>query len=103
MVDFLRKADFALTIMKTFAAQEASPQVVIVGGGSGGLSTTRRKGVRVTIIDRTNHHQARREVVLSADIIAYYAKNAERFFAPEPLKPSSSEAQIESVLSASSP
>jgi succinate-semialdehyde dehydrogenase / glutarate-semialdehyde dehydrogenase len=37
-------------------------------------------------------------VVLSADIIDYYAKNAERFFAPEPLKPSSSEAQIESVL-----
>jgi 2-polyprenyl-6-methoxyphenol hydroxylase-like FAD-dependent oxidoreductase len=79
---------------------------VIVGGGSGGLSTAKElagKGVRVTIIDRTNHHQARREVVLSADIIAYYAKNAERFFAPEPLKPSSSEAQIESVLSASSP
>jgi len=37
-------------------------------------------------------------VVLSPDIIDYYAKNAERFFAPEALKPSSSEAQIESVL-----
>jgi flavin-dependent dehydrogenase len=87
--------------MKACAAQEVSPQVVIVGGGFGGLSTAKElagKGVRVTIIDRTNHHQARREVVLSADIIDYYAKNAERFFAPEPLKPSSSEAQIESVL-----
>jgi hypothetical protein len=34
-------------------------------------------------------------VVLSAEIIDYYA---ERFFAPEPHKPSSGEAQIESVL-----
>src|SRR5580704_3300494 len=41
--------------------------------------------------------QARGEVVLSADIIDYYAKNAERFLAPEHLKPSSGEAQIEST------
>jgi NADH dehydrogenase len=44
--------------MKAFAAQEASPQVVIVGGGCGGLSTAKElagKGVRVTIIDRTDH------------------------------------------------
>src|ERR1700674_1302783 len=40
--------------------------------------------------------QARGEVVLSADIIDYYAKNAERFLAPEHLKPSSGEAQVES-------
>jgi NADH:ubiquinone reductase (H+-translocating) len=45
--------------MKACAAQEVSPQVVIVGGGFGGLSTAKElagKGVRVTIIDRTNHH-----------------------------------------------
>ena len=40
--------------------------------------------------------QARGEVVLSADIIDYYAKNAERFLAPEQLKPSSGEADVES-------
>jgi succinate-semialdehyde dehydrogenase/glutarate-semialdehyde dehydrogenase len=40
--------------------------------------------------------QARGEVVLSADIIDYYAKNAERFLAPERLKPSSGEAEVES-------
>lgn len=40
--------------------------------------------------------EARGEVVLSADIIDYYAKNAERFLAPERLKPSSGEAEIES-------
>jgi succinate-semialdehyde dehydrogenase/glutarate-semialdehyde dehydrogenase len=40
--------------------------------------------------------QARGEVVLSADIIDYYAKNAERFLAPEHLKPSSGEAEVES-------
>ena len=39
--------------------------------------------------------QARGEVVLSADIIDYYAKNAERFLAPEHLKPSSGEAEVE--------
>ena len=38
--------------------------------------------------------QARGEVILSADIIDYYAKNAERFLAPEILKPSSGEAEI---------
>src|ERR1700681_1831496 len=40
--------------------------------------------------------QARGEVVLSADIIDYYAKNGERFLAPEHLKPSSGEAEVES-------
>ena len=40
--------------------------------------------------------QARGEVVLSADIIDYYAKNAERFLAPQHLKPSSGEAEVES-------
>jgi succinate-semialdehyde dehydrogenase / glutarate-semialdehyde dehydrogenase len=41
-------------------------------------------------------NQARGEVMLSADIIDYYAKNAERFLAPEHLKPSSGEAEVES-------
>ncbi len=40
--------------------------------------------------------QARGEVVLSADIIDYYAKNAERFLATEHLNPSSGEAEVES-------
>jgi succinate-semialdehyde dehydrogenase/glutarate-semialdehyde dehydrogenase len=40
--------------------------------------------------------EARGEVRLSADIIDYYAKNAERFLAPERLKPNSGEARIES-------
>lgn len=40
--------------------------------------------------------QARGEVALSADIIDYYAKNAERFLAPQKLHPSSGEAQVES-------
>jgi succinate-semialdehyde dehydrogenase/glutarate-semialdehyde dehydrogenase len=40
--------------------------------------------------------QARGEVTLSADIIDYYAKNAERFLAPEALKPSSGEAEVQS-------
>ena len=41
--------------------------------------------------------QARDEVVLSADIIDYYAKNAEEFLAPQHLKPSSGEAEVEST------
>lgn len=41
--------------------------------------------------------EARGEVELSADIIDYYAKNAERFLAPEPLKPLSGEARIENA------
>jgi len=41
--------------------------------------------------------EARGEVELSADIIDYYAKNAERFLAPEPLQPLSGEARIENA------
>lgn len=41
--------------------------------------------------------EARGEVELSADIIDYYAKNAERFLAPETLKPLSGEARIENA------
>ena len=37
------------------------------------------------------------EVALSADIIAYYARNAERFLTPQHLKPGSGKAQIEST------
>lgn len=40
--------------------------------------------------------QARGEVVLSADIIEYYAKHAEAFLAPEKLHPSSGTAEIQS-------
>ena len=56
---FSGKADCAIRIMEASAAQEASSQVVIVGGGFGGLSAAKElagKGVRVTLIDRTNHH-----------------------------------------------
>jgi succinate-semialdehyde dehydrogenase / glutarate-semialdehyde dehydrogenase len=41
--------------------------------------------------------QARGEVLLSADILEYYAKNAETFLAPQHLKPSSGQAMIEST------
>jgi succinate-semialdehyde dehydrogenase/glutarate-semialdehyde dehydrogenase len=41
--------------------------------------------------------EARGEVVLSADIIDYFAKNAERFLAPQHLKMKSGEAEVEST------
>lgn len=41
--------------------------------------------------------EARGEVRLSADILDYYAENAEQFLAAEPLAPSSGEASIEST------
>lgn len=41
--------------------------------------------------------EARGEVALSADIIDYYAKNAERFLAPQHLKPKRGKAVIESA------
>jgi len=41
--------------------------------------------------------EAQGEVALSADIINYYATNAERFLAPQHLKPSSGKAQVEST------
>jgi len=43
--------------------------------------------------------QARDEVDLGADILDYYAEHAERFLAPEHLKPSSGEAEVESSAS----
>ena len=39
--------------------------------------------------------ESRGEVALSADILDYYAKNAESFLAPQKLKPNSGEAMIE--------
>jgi succinate-semialdehyde dehydrogenase / glutarate-semialdehyde dehydrogenase len=41
--------------------------------------------------------QSRAEVLLSADIFDYYARNAEHFLASEQLKPSSGEAVVEST------
>jgi succinate-semialdehyde dehydrogenase/glutarate-semialdehyde dehydrogenase len=41
--------------------------------------------------------EARGEVALSADIIEFYARNAERFLAPQNLKPGSGEAVVEST------
>ena len=41
--------------------------------------------------------EARGEVVLSADIIDYYATNAERFLVAETLRPSSGEAEVVSI------
>jgi succinate-semialdehyde dehydrogenase/glutarate-semialdehyde dehydrogenase len=41
-------------------------------------------------------NEARDEVRLSADILDYYAKNAEEFLAPQQLKPSTGEAVVES-------
>ena len=41
--------------------------------------------------------EARGEVLLSADIIDYYAKNAEQFLAPQHLYPSSGEAVVNST------
>ncbi len=41
--------------------------------------------------------QSRGEVKLSANIIAYYARNAERFLAPQILRPASGAARIESA------
>lgn len=41
--------------------------------------------------------QARGEVILSADIIDYYSKNAERFLATETLQPGTGEAEVEST------
>lgn len=38
--------------------------------------------------------EARGEVLLSADILDYYAKNAECFLAPEKLSPSSGQAEV---------
>jgi succinate-semialdehyde dehydrogenase/glutarate-semialdehyde dehydrogenase len=40
--------------------------------------------------------QSRGEVMLSADILDYYAQNAERFLAPQHLSPSSGQADVES-------
>ncbi|HEY9250791.1 MAG TPA: aldehyde dehydrogenase family protein, partial [Rariglobus sp.] len=41
--------------------------------------------------------EARGEVALSADIMDYYARNAERFLAPEKLKPASGEATVQNT------
>jgi len=51
----------------------------------------------VTLEMGKRFEEAKGEVALSADIIAYYAKNAESFLAPQNLKADSGEAVIESA------
>jgi len=51
----------------------------------------------VTLEMGKRFEEARGEVTLSADIMGYYAKNAERFLAPQKLRPKSGEAVIESA------
>ena len=51
----------------------------------------------VTIEMGKRIEEARSEVALSADILDYYAKNSERFLAPQDLKPTAGEAEVESV------
>ena len=51
---------------------------------------------RVTLEMGKLIEESRGEVALSADILDYYAQNAERFLAPQPLTPASGEATIES-------
>ncbi|CAD5199617.1 NAD-dependent succinate-semialdehyde dehydrogenase [Pseudomonas sp. FEN] len=51
---------------------------------------------KVTLEMGKRINEARGEVKFSADILAYYAKNAERFLAPEALHPDQGEAHMES-------
>ncbi|NWB83816.1 MULTISPECIES: NAD-dependent succinate-semialdehyde dehydrogenase [Pseudomonas] len=51
---------------------------------------------KVTLEMGKRINEARGEVKFSADILAYYAKNAERFLAPEALHPVEGEAHMES-------
>src|SRR3984957_3231856 len=87
----------ASTCFKTWRHRTFAERAAVVTKASAILRTRVDEFARpVTLEMGKLIDQARGEVLLSADIIDYYARNAERFLAPEHLKPSSGEAEVES-------
>lgn len=87
----------AATCFKTWRGKTFAERAVVVAKAAAILHTRVDEFARpVTLEMGKLIEQARGEVVLSADILDYYAKNAERLLAPEHLTPSSGETDVES-------
>jgi succinate-semialdehyde dehydrogenase/glutarate-semialdehyde dehydrogenase len=78
-----------------WAARSISERAAIVAKAAGLLQTRAEEFARpVTLEMGKLIEQARGEVVLSAEILAYYARHGERFLAPEHLTPDSGQATV---------
>lgn len=89
--------DTAATCFETWRLKTFAERATVVAKAAAIMRTRVDEFARpVTLEMGKLIEEARGEVVLSADIIEYYARNAEHFLAPETLHPSSGEAVIES-------
>ncbi|MGV8900220.1 MAG: NAD-dependent succinate-semialdehyde dehydrogenase [Burkholderiaceae bacterium] len=90
--------DTADTCFKTWRHMTYAERAVIVSKAAAIMRANVDEFARpVTIEMGKRIDEARGEVLLSADIIEYYAQNAERFLATQTLAPSSGQAEIEST------
>ena len=91
----IKKAE---TSFKTWKKKTFAERSVIVAKAAALMHARADEFARpVTLEMGKRFDEARGEVALSANIIAYYAQNAERFLAPQNLNPDSGEAVIESA------
>lgn len=73
-------------------------RAIIVGKAAALMRTRADDLARLVTLEMGKlFEQARGEVALSADILDYYASNAERFLAPEHLRPATGDAVVESA------
>ncbi|MEN6407202.1 MAG: NAD-dependent succinate-semialdehyde dehydrogenase [Thermoguttaceae bacterium] len=85
----------AATCFKTWRRTTFADRAAVVAKAAAILRTNVEQFARLVTLEMGKLlEEARGEVTLSADIIDYYAKNAERFLAPERLKPSEGDAEV---------
>ena len=89
--------DIAETCFETWRHKTYAERAVVVAKAAAIMRARIDEFARPATLEMGKRiSEARSEVTLSADIIDYYAKNAEHFLAPKDLKPSLGEAQVES-------
>ena len=88
----------AATCFDTWRSKTFAERATVVARAAALMRSNENELARLVTLEMGKlFEQARGEVRLSADILDYYATNAERFLAPERLSPTSGEATVESA------
>jgi len=91
------KVATAVTCFKTWRQKKYAERAVIVAKAAAILHAKADEFAHTMTLEMGKRiNEARGEVEFSSNILAYYAKNAERFLAPEELHPTIGEAHMES-------
>jgi len=92
-----KKIAAAQACYETWRRKSYAERAVVVAKAASLMHARADEFARIATIEMGKRiSEARGEVLFSADILAYYAKNAERFLAPVKLNPASGKAHMES-------